>query len=59
METLANTVQGYQMNCDVMQVLATFPAEGKSLNDLDAELRTIASNYEKMQEKYSPVNLMT
>lgn len=47
------------MNCDVMQVLATFPAEGKSLNDLDAELRTIASNYEKMQEKYSPVNLMT
>lgn len=40
-----------------LQVLATLPAEGRSLNDLHDELSTIASNYEKMQETYPPVSM--
>ena len=38
--------------------LASFPAEGRSLNDLSDELSKIASNYEKMQEKYEPVSTL-
>lgn len=35
-----------------MQVLACFPADSKSLNELEPQLRQIMENYEKIGEKY-------
>jgi hypothetical protein len=40
----------------VLQVLACFPADSKSLVELEPELNKIMSNYQKMEAAYEGVS---